>query len=707
MQLTDRFDPASAWIANRPRLDWSLPSRAAPGGELRLQGRCLVSADNYPTTDPAQPVSFGGLSQGKTRVVARKVGGGAAVEVPVTTSSCYEARLQMPPELAEGEYELRAHNGLGGELGWSDPISVLVERAEPWPDDVFDVDAYVEKAGDVDAAIAAALSDIERNGGGVLRFAARTYGITRTIVVPPRTVLRGMGADLSRISAPTGRGPKGPYVLFTGDRDFAVEDMRLYSVYAAILIAAPTFLTDSLQEALRPPFSRSPARARNVAVRRCSLVQQINANEHRRGDVDGGEYVRFIREFTQEPRQSHDGFIAVQLRGDDLVVEDNTIFGGGSCIVTCGCSATRISRNRCMIGPVGHGIYGVGRLTWETGPSGKLLGAEIQGNYTREMIVEDNDITAHSERARDGFYLVYGAENCHVARNRIYDIDPTWDGEGLGMHLWSARWAEPSIEMTGPTTGRIIDPTGEVTDERLDGAMIEIVDGRGVGQLRRIIRREGDVFELDRPWLAAPDGSSNTVFTAPPSFHNITIVDNTVVNTGANIILWGCSNDVVVDGNRTGDGHCIGVWSVRLAGDQRVWGGAAFTQVINNTARTGWIAPTDEDLLAGFGAGIVGNPCSKHPTATDEGFDMLGLIFRNTFMADNAGMAVKATFQSGDKPWRIHHAGIVVESNFTRDSRLGIVLEKGMAAVERGNRSENVDKPLLWRMPVSGGRSGA
>ena len=229
--------------------------------------------------------------------------------------------------------------------------------------------------------------------------------------------------------------------------------------------------------------------------------------------------------------------------------------------------------------------------------------------------------------------------------------------------------------------------------------MIEVVDGRGVGQLRRIVRREGERFELDRPWLVAPDRASDVVFTAPPPFHNITIADNRIVNTGANIICWGCSNDIVVDGNRTGDGHCIGIWSVRLAADQKVWGGAAFTQVINNTAEAGWCAPQGGDLLAGFGAGVVGNPCTRHPTATDEGYDILGLILRNNCTTDNAPIAVKATFRCGEAPWRIRHAGVVVEGNLVRRSRIGIVVEKGMNAVVRGNASEDVEQPLVVAEP--------
>jgi hypothetical protein len=56
--------------------------------------------------------------------------------------------------------------------------------------------------------------------------------------------------------------------------------------------------------------------------------------------------------------------------------------------------------------------------------------------------------------------------------------------------------------------------------------------------------------------------------------------------------MWGCTNDCVVDGNRLADGPHLGVWSVRVQGDQKVWGGAAFVSVINNVNEMGWIDPS-------------------------------------------------------------------------------------------------------------------
>lgn len=298
-------------------------------------------------------------------------------------------------------------------------------------------------------------------------------------------------------------------------------------------------------------------------------------------------------------------------------------------------------------------------------------------------------------------YFIYGAENGHVARNRIVDIDTTFDAEGLGCHLWSAMWKEPDIKMTGPCEGLIVDPTGEVTDEWLEGACVYIVEGRGVGQLRRVTERRGDRVTLDRPWRYEPDASSNVVFVAPPPFNQMTFIDNHIENTGINIIVWGNSRDIVIDGNYCADSCGITVWSVRLAADQKVWGGAAFSTIMHNTAARGWGSPGP--ARAHLGANGIFNPCSRHCTCTTEGFDMLGLVIRDNAVKEGSGIAVRRTFtvadpEHGPTPWDINQAGIVVERNFCDEC--GVAIENGTNAVARGNIGRNINEVLVWADPL-------
>ncbi|MHB0938623.1 MAG: hypothetical protein ACYC6A_19680 [Armatimonadota bacterium] len=703
--LEPRLDPDFTTV-NAPRLDWVFPSHAVPGEELRLQGRNLVSADHYPTVDPAEPVSFGGLLEGGTRVVAKRVGENRYIDIPVSCSSAYEARCAIPADLPEGDYDFYAHNGLGGAYGWSPALQVTVRADEAWPAEVFRVDDYTEPGearyrdgefpignGTADAAIKRALAALTANGGGVLEFSAGRYIIGETIVLPPCTVLRGAGSERTLIQGAM-RGGLGPYVFITGDRDFTVEDVELHSIYAPLLIVAPTLIAQTSEEAYKHGFTWSETRARNVTVRRCRLSQSLLQNHDRRGDTDD---IAKMQDFVIHGahQDSHASIEAMLLRGDDIVVEDNVVLGGGSCVMLPGSRSVRVSRNRLGAGAAGHALYFSARLIWGA------EGAKIDGAYCREIIAEDNDIYARCIMARDLFYFTYGGENAHVARNHIHDIETTYDGEMLGFHLWMARWKEPTIRMFGPTTAEIIDPTGEVAHEWLEGAVLDIVDGRGAGQMRRIVQREGNRIKLDRPWAADPDETSNIVFTAPTPFHNIVVVDNRITDGGSNIIFWGCSNDIVIDGNRCARGSGIQVWSVRMDADQKVWGGAAFTSVINNVYFSGHACPTAEDPLLAYGNGVIGIPCCAAYDCTTEGYDILGYLAHNNCTRDNSGIVIKTTYSrtapDGQQvPWPIHHAGIVVEGNYAKDSIFGVMIEEEANAVERNNRAENVRVPVIW-----------
>ncbi|MFH1006284.1 MAG: hypothetical protein V1800_02115 [Candidatus Latescibacterota bacterium] len=239
------FDPSSVVWVNRPRVDWCYPRTAVPKQPLRLIGRGLVSAGIYRTQDPAHPVSFGGIRKGKTTVVARRDGGKTFVVLPVMQSSYYEAWLEVPSGLKPGRYEIFAHNGLGGEWGWSEPMSLTVERPARRSVKVFRVDDYLlagqptghtnfdiygnyQQKGEhlADGAIRQAIEVAAAHGGGVVEFSGGVYDIGTTIVVPPGVTLRGQGADRTWLRTPFGDGPRAPYVVITGDGDFAVEDIE-------------------------------------------------------------------------------------------------------------------------------------------------------------------------------------------------------------------------------------------------------------------------------------------------------------------------------------------------------------------------------------------------------------------------------------------------------------------------------------------------
>jgi hypothetical protein len=698
-QTAPDYLPDEAWIVNRPRLDWHWGYRCNPGGDLVLLGRNLVAAHHYPRPDREHPVSFGGLLTGKTKVVARRKGTQRFIPLKATISSAYEAHIVLPADLLPGSYEVYAHSGIGGALGWSDPLEIDIKPAEVWPDTVFEADRYIKKCrGDIDAGIALALTAMIRNKGGILRFSARVYGIGKTIVMPPRSVLRGAGKDRTLLRLPAGEGPKPPFVAVTGDRDFAVEDLRIIGVHAPTLICAPRFVADTFDEAFLMKRVWHEGRASGIRISRCHLEQIPFMHEMRRKDK--AHLARLAKSLYMGPQGlGVEMYQAVMIHGDDCLIEDNTIMGGGHAVCLDRSQGVRVSGNVLKAGPAGTALFFASKLTWPDDPA--QGGAPIRGNYCNRALVDGNEITTYSERARNLLSFIFGGERLHVARNHIHGIQPTNDAEALLTHLWSARWSSASLRMTGPVTGDIVDPKGELANECLEDGAVDLVGGRGVGQIRRILSRQGNRIEIERPWKADPDDTSQVVFTAPLPFCMINLVDNRIVSQAVNIIVWGVSNDVMIDGNYTADGPGISVWSIRLAPDQKVWGGAGFTQIINNTVDRGWsfCEPGDSLKLARVN-GIFMVASKWKSSAPDLGYDFLGLVIRDNLLLNHAGISLPMTYdcEAADghrQRWRINESGLVVERNHLRDCHIGIAVEEGARAIVRRNTFKNVVYPLL------------
>ena len=714
-QLEPEFDLKHAWVVNRPRLDWHWPSEAHPGQAFRILGRHLVRADLYKTKDPEKPVSIGGLVKGKTILAARPVAGGRWRRVPVEQSSGYEVWARLPADLKPGEYEFRAHNGLGGAAGWSDPLVIPVTAADSWPARVFKADAFIARAGgDADEGLAAALAAIEKNGGGVLELGPRPYDITRTLILPRRTVLRGTDRYRTLLRLPTWDGPKPPYVVVMGDGDFAVEDLTIRGVHAPVLIAAPCIDAGSFEAAMKAYDAFGDRRCRNVAIRRCHLEQNLLWRTDRRQSSEichtatrdlpeGQKHLREMQEYgDNEGRYGKGGGHAacVQLRGDDLELEDNTVLGAAHAVFVNRSSHVRVSGNTLAAGATGSALGFHGGLRWP--PEGG--GARVFGSYCSNLLVEDNEMCGRSERARNLLNFNYGSQYIHVARNNIHRIAPNSDAEALLTHLWQARWDKASIRMVDLVTAELVDPAGQLTHECLDGACIEIVGGRGAGQVRDIVQREGSIVTLDRPWIVEPDETSRISFSAPPSFRQVTLVDNRIVSQNENVIIWGATYDAVVDGNYVADGHGIGLWSIRLEAKQGVWGGAAFVQIVNNVVDRGWVGPvTRENLLtAPKGIDFI---ATLQASGTTAGYDCLGLVVRGNHATRDTGIGFRTTWRrgadwDGTKPdpdkevWRMREAGVVIERNLCTDSSVGVIVEHGARAVVRDNRSRNVTFPL-------------
>jgi hypothetical protein len=162
---------------------WVSPERTAAGRTVRVFGRNIDA-----------------------RLVALKARGGGTVmrlqEFERGRHPLYEVRVRLPADLAPGEYDLYVHNGSGGEAGWGGPVALTVAAPEPVPTRVFNAREFGAVGNGVEddtAALRKALVTAGEAGGGTVFLPPGAYAIRATLWVPPHVTLAGAGPQSSRL----------------------------------------------------------------------------------------------------------------------------------------------------------------------------------------------------------------------------------------------------------------------------------------------------------------------------------------------------------------------------------------------------------------------------------------------------------------------------------------------------------------------------
>ncbi|MDY0165252.1 MAG: hypothetical protein RBS80_01830 [Thermoguttaceae bacterium] len=110
-----------------------------------------------------------------------------------------------------------------------------------------------------------------------------------------------------------------------------------------------------------------------------------------------------------------------------------------------------------------------------------------------------------------------------VARERL-----AYDAEGNETPFWP-----PEVDQgtTEPTVGEYF---------------VTVLRGRGMGQTRRVLARQGETYELDRPWRVAPDADG--LILVHTAFWRNHIIGNRTVDGMTGIQLWiSCIENIVSD----------------------------------------------------------------------------------------------------------------------------------------------------------------
>jgi len=622
---------ATAGLLNRPAIWWTqgnLGTSPSPGGYLRVFGKNL----GWPGENPSP----------QTTILLR---GPKAVSLS-TKGTRYEVLVALPKDLPTGEYQVYLHRGRGGNAAWSEPARIRIEKPKAWPQTVFNVRQFGADgtgAKDDTAAVRAALSAAEKNGGGVVYFPRGRYQVTDTLAIPRFTVLRGEKREWVSVFWPD--LPKPPDALLRGTNSFGLEEMTFYcSNYK-------TFLSGETKG----------ENAGDVFLRRLRVRADIY-----RGHMAPEEIDRRYREGLKVGFGG--GYWLVVLGGRNIEVTDCDLYSSSCVLSLTEPRGARIAGN----------ILGAGR--W--GGSGVFGGdgVVIAGNK-----YVGNDLMSWGAAGGLGFgnlQHVYIANNS-FALEHGGDREPiTSDASGEVYHGLIASADAASITLPQPPKN---------TGPRWIGAAVYVVGGKGEGQWRKTARFEGSKIVVDRPWDVVPDASSTVAVSY--LLHRWLILDNEFTDTGMAVQLYGAALEHIVAGNqstRTAGYHNFGM---NYYGIQPSW----FVQWLDNEILEGNIYSADHDnwRLSGdahLGTyGLIG-PDWRLPV-------VLGTVMRRNLLHNNASIVLGTELSQG-----VPGAGgrtdplvrdTIVENNLVENSDVGVYLfQTAHRALLRNNEFRNVKRPM-------------
>jgi len=163
-------------VLNAPQAWWAFPDRARPGETVTIYGRNLARRPDFD----------------RAHVYLRGAKAGTGRWLTVAAAGKYRVRVELPADLAPGEYKLWCHTGRGGAYGWSQPVRVRVVPPKPKPTE------FTPKAN-TQSALLSAIAEAAKAGGGVVRLPAGAIELDRTLKVPAGVVIVGTGRRRSTL----------------------------------------------------------------------------------------------------------------------------------------------------------------------------------------------------------------------------------------------------------------------------------------------------------------------------------------------------------------------------------------------------------------------------------------------------------------------------------------------------------------------------
>lgn len=597
------------------------------GGAAGLLNRPRIhwlQGDNGALARPGGGLDLFGVNLGGDGAIVR-LSGKQTRRLKATAAAC-RLTVTLPADLPPGDYQVQAHSGLGGPMAWSKPVALTVARPEVWPAKVYnprDMGAEGDGSREDTLAIQAALDAAGQAGGGIVLLPRGRYTVKGTLTIPPRTVLRGAGAASTCLCWPDTDDP--PREMVRGTNRFTVEDLTIYAANQQHVLVADT--------------GEKPD-AGHVAFRRLVIRANAYRGHLKEEEVD--------QRFRASMKLSTGGGDSLRAGGPDVVVEDCDVMGTGRAIYLSRVSGGRVTGNRLANGR--WGWYCISGSNGLVIANNQIVGADLMS-------------TGGGLNCLDGSNA---SENVYYANNRL-SMMHGWDRESMTSDAGGGPYIGGIASADGV---RLTLATAPKWDRDWSGAGVFFLDGRGAGQVRRLVKHDGAVITLDRALDVAPD--AKTVISITQYQGHYLLLNNDFSDCGA-VQFYGTAIENVVAGNRGQRMSGFSAWALWYYGFQ-----PAFYNLFEGNrlseAYYHWTSAAPSAM------GVAGHRHEGYAGPMNR-----GCIVRDNTLAHNAMVRVSGAVTD-----------CVVERNAISDSDEGIfVANEATGVLCRENRFDNVLRPTM------------
>ncbi len=584
-------------MINHPHAWWVGPKTAYPGDTVSVFGRNL-SHDNG-TTD-----AWIYLTDGAT-----------GMWLTPTAVSPNRVSFTIPTTLSVGTYEVWAHNGHGGDLGWSEPLDITVELAPDFDGGTtYDVtsfgavgDGVTDDTDAINAAILATRTTGATYSGPVntLYFPAGVYMISDVILSATRLHIRGAGMDQTIIRKMPG---------FTG---YISNSAPTYARYSDLTFDA-NGEGATVMILHRFGYDIHYTNVRFSAQRASVYAYPIDIHQSERVFFNGCEIIGS----------------GTQLLSASQVFMDDTTFKGTT------------------------GAFWL--LHMRSGHDVSITNSTVQ--HLDNTSPDNNNFCSGRFITADSIWGTM--RNIHIDGNTTIDLTPsaTYWNQNAGEQIM---WEEATTHFYGnPISATATTVTLNSATASSVPLSLMITTGKGCGQFREIIGIDTTtgIVTVDKPWDVIPDSSS--LVTAQFGYSNIVIANNSldfdtrsvtstshIASTGIQPYSGSCN--LIIDSNTIHEARSgISLWT-NLGTNNPPTGESApcfFPLVTNNTIDT-----------CRVGLRLTGS-------ASDTGHQGIGRMFRGNSVTGAVDYAIN--IRSGPNGTYANNIMTVFEHNTVTDSAI-------------------------------------